>query len=180
MKKLFILLFLSVLSLNTMAIGFSYGVKAGWNYSQIKGTNISSDAKQGIHAGLYGNFSLAIVAIQPEILFSQKGYKVSGANDVRMNYLDIPVMLKLNVLPFISIDAGPQFSYLLSTKEQSEAVTLPAIPSYEKAVFDGVVGLSAKVWRVGASARYIFGLQELESLNKTKNSMIQLSLQFKL
>lgn len=180
MKKLFILLFLTVLSINTMAIGFSYGVKAGWNYSQIKGSGISADAQQGIHAGLYGNFSLAIVAIQPEILYSQKGYKVSGANDVRMNYIDVPVIVKLKLIPFISIDAGPQFSYLINTKELSDLNTLPAIPSYDKSQFDGVVGLSTKVWRVGASARYIFGLQELESTNKTKNSMIQLSLQFEL
>lgn len=180
MKKLLMLLACSALSLSAFSYGLSYGVKAGWNYSNIRSSSLNTEARQGFHAGLYGNFKLPILAIQPEILYSQKGYKVAGGSDIRMDYIDIPVMLKFSILPVLSIDAGPQFSYLIKTQDLADGITLPAVPTFNTSQFDGAVGVSAKIWRVGASARYIFGLQELESLNKSKNSLLQLSLQFKL
>jgi hypothetical protein len=101
-----------------------FGVKAGVNYSNVydsQGENFVADAKFGLAVG--GFVSIPIVSsfgIQPELLFSQKGYKSSGTflgSSYSMTrtteYIDVPIYLVLKPVENISILFGPQFSYLL-------------------------------------------------------------------
>jgi len=69
MKKLLFFFCLLVSSQGLFAYGFSYGIKGGWNYTNIKANNLSTSARQGIHAGLYANLKLPLIAIQPELLY---------------------------------------------------------------------------------------------------------------
>jgi hypothetical protein len=166
---------------NSFSQGLSYGIKGGYNYSTIRAENLNNiNGQTGFHAGVFANFSAILLQIQPELLFSQRGYEVENGNDLRMNYIDLPVLLKVKVLPFITLDAGPQYSYLLNTQETSDELVLPAMPTFEKSDLSAVIGTSVNVWKVGASIRYIHGFKELESLNKSKNSMFQVALQIKL
>ena len=63
------------------------------------------------------------LALQPELLYSTQGatYKgVSGTiGDIKneVGYLAIPVMLKINLITSISLELGPQASFLLSEKD---------------------------------------------------------------
>lgn len=105
-----------------------FGLKAGLNFSNVydsEGEEFRADGK----AGLAGGFFVAIpigtyLGIQPEVLFSQKGFKGSGKilganyNYVHnTNYLDIPIYFTLKPSEYITIVAGPQFSYLMSSKD---------------------------------------------------------------
>lgn len=63
-----------------------------------------------------------IIAIQPEVLFSQKGFRSTGTAigtdyDYRryLNFLDIPILLRINASKYLGIVVGPQYSYLLGT-----------------------------------------------------------------
>lgn len=158
----------------------SYGVKGGFNYSNIYSTSLKTDFKQGFHAGVYGNVSIIVASIQPEILFSKRGYTETNVKDVDLYYIDVPIMFKLKVLPFVSIDAGPQFSYLLDESLDGVGNSLTVMPNFNKSEVSGAFGASVKVWRIGASARYIVGFSELEKAITSKNQLFQLSLQLKL
>jgi len=100
------------------------GVKAGVNYSNVydsQGENFVADAKFGFAIGGFVSIPLfTFLGVQPELLYSQKGYKSSGTflgSSYSMtrttNYLDVPIYLVLKPVENISILFGPQFSYLL-------------------------------------------------------------------
>lgn len=158
----------------------SYGIKGGLNYSNIYSTNLNTNFKQGFHAGVYGKINLIILAVQPEILFSQRGYVEENVKDVTLNYIDIPVMLKVKIFPMLSIDAGPQFSYLINEKIDGIGNILTVQPDFNNSEVSAAFGASAQVWRLGASARYIVGLSELEKAITSKNQQFQVSLSLKL
>lgn len=108
---------------------FHFGIKAGANYSNIydiKGQDFTADYKFGFAGGLFVAIPLGnYFGIQPEILYSQKGY-VSNGNILgatfkithTASYVDIPILLQIKPSDFLTIVAGPEYSYLVSTKNK--------------------------------------------------------------
>lgn len=105
----------------------NFGVKLGANYSTAydeQGEAFQADSKLGLATGVF--FSLPIGAyidFQPEVLFSQKGYKAAGSllgNPYLItrvgNYLDVPFFVAIRPLEKLILLAGPQYSYLLAQK----------------------------------------------------------------
>jgi hypothetical protein len=104
------------------------GAKVGANYSNIydtQGEKYNADGKIGFAAG--GFISIPIgryLGIQPEILFSQKGFKATSSvlgTDVTLtrttNYIDVPIFLALKPSEMLTILVGPQYSYLIKQKD---------------------------------------------------------------
>ena len=101
-----------------------FGVKIGVNYSNIydsQGENFVDDPKYGVVLGGFVSIPIgAFFGVQPELLYSQKGYKSSGTflgNSYSMtrttNFLDVPIYFVVKPVENISVLFGPQFSYLL-------------------------------------------------------------------
>jgi hypothetical protein len=104
------------------------GLKGGFNYANVydtEGEKFEADAKLGFVGG--GFLSIPIgkfIGVQPEILFSQKGFKGTGvllgspySMTRTTNYIDVPLLFVLKPVSAISFVAGPQFSYLLKQKD---------------------------------------------------------------
>ncbi len=102
------------------------GIKGGLSAATMvkSGDNkYSTDPLFGFNAGGILILPLGrVIALQPEVLYSQKGYHAMGSGllgdyDYRrtLNFLDIPLLLRLNLSKELGIVAGPQYSYLLST-----------------------------------------------------------------
>ena len=103
---------------------FTVGLKAGANYANVydsQGEDFEADGKLGFAGGGFLTIPLGMyLGIQPEVLFSQKGFTASGnflgsgyTVTRTTNYLDIPVLFMLKPSEFITVVAGPQFSYLI-------------------------------------------------------------------
>lgn len=107
------------------------GVKVGGNLSNVYSktdNDFVADPKLG---WAFGGF-LAIpigqyLGVQPEVLFSQKGFRSSGdilgsTYDIKRtsSYLDVPLLVAFKPTDFLSILAGPQYSYLLKQKNEFE------------------------------------------------------------
>lgn len=137
MKKIALLL-LAGLSFSFAQAQTKVGLKGGVNYSNIAGDLENEDVymnKFGFNGGLTANFAITgdnFLSIQPELLYSQKGYKYRDeeftdilGREVRrkgtrnFNYLDLPVMLKVNA-GGLFFEAGPQLSYLLAIRDNTE------------------------------------------------------------
>ncbi|MCC3155608.1 PorT family protein [Hymenobacter sp. 15J16-1T3B] len=119
------------------AQGVRIGIKAGANYSNIAGDVTDEDRfenKFGFHGGLLLNADLTgdgFFSIQPELLYSQKGYKNGDfqrtlgplqyqfKGTVNYNYLDLPILAKINA-DGLFFELGPQFGYLLKIKDHTE------------------------------------------------------------
>lgn len=112
-------------SANNDGIRPSVGFRAGANLSNVydvEGEEFQADAKLGFAGGVFLTLPLThFLALQPEILFSQKGYKGTGSvlgseytYSRTTNYLDVPLLLSFRTGQFLSILFGPQYSFLLS------------------------------------------------------------------
>lgn len=136
MKNAILMLAMFILTVtNAKAQSLSYGVKVGANYSNVydsEGENFVADSKLGFAAGGFVSFTLlGIIGVQPEVLFSQKGFKSSGTyfgTTYEMtrttNHIDAPIMVAVKPIPFITLLFGPQFSYLLSQKDDFTGGTI--------------------------------------------------------
>ncbi|OHT45645.1 MULTISPECIES: porin family protein [Flavobacterium] len=102
-----------------------YGIKGGFNMSNL----YSSDANDenilyGFNAGLYATLPISdFIAIQPEILFTTKGAKLeynnalaSGDSKFRLNYIEVPLLVRVNITRNFNVHAGGYASYLVSSK----------------------------------------------------------------
>lgn len=105
------------------------GLKGGLNSSNVydeQGDDFVADPKLGFAVGGFLGIPLgSFLGIQPEVLYSQKGFQSSGKILLQdytftrtTNHLDIPIQLQIKPVKFITILAGPQFSYLLSSKDE--------------------------------------------------------------
>jgi hypothetical protein len=108
--------------------GLQLGLKLGTNYSGIydtKGEAFTADGKFGLVAGAFAAIPIGkMFGFNPEFLFSQKGFKASSTilgetyNFKRSsNYIDIPLLFALKPIQYVTILAGPQYSYLMKQKD---------------------------------------------------------------
>ncbi len=107
------------------AQGIRFGVKAGANLSNLAGDLANQDQyknRWGFQGGVMVNFGLSdIISIQPEVLYSQKGFKYAdiqilnfrNTGSVRYDYLDVPVLVRLRAAG-VFFELGPQYSYLMN------------------------------------------------------------------
>ncbi len=107
------------------------GVKAGLNISNLTfdENELKSSDKTGFTAGLMAEIPLTkSFSVQPELLFSQQGMKLSYSDPevqnshykstIALNYLNIPIMLKYYVAKGFSLQAGPQVGILLKANNK--------------------------------------------------------------
>lgn len=136
MKKVF-LITLAIVGISVAAIAqesdnrdqFAIGLKVGANFANVydtQGEDFNADPKFGLAAGGFMHLPLGeIVGFQPELLFSQKGFKGTGSflgssySFARTsNFIDVPLLLALKPSDNFTFVVGPQFSYLISQKDE--------------------------------------------------------------
>ena len=126
MKKIAFLIIIAVYGLSQVHAQ-NFGVKAGYNYSTLSGETSSISTIEGL-SGFYigGLVELPIsnmLSIQPELIFSRQGVDLrqglknlsirTDTSEIRLDYLNIPVMAKVNLGP-IFLEGGVQFGFLVS------------------------------------------------------------------
>lgn len=100
------------------------GFKLGANLSNVYDTSdesFTADSKLGLAGGAFAAIPIgSFLGIQPEFLFSQKGYKGSGSilgseysYSRTSNFIDVPIFVTVKPSSFITILAGPQYSFLI-------------------------------------------------------------------
>lgn len=174
---------------------FKFGVKAGINLSNVydeEGDDFVADGKVGFAGGVFVAIPLgAYVGIQPELLYSQKGFKSESeglfGEDYKFtrttSHLDIPVHLQIKPIENLSILVGPQFSYLLSTKNELNGYSAEEEEeindeNYKKGVFGLSAGVDFNIDQFVLSARAAWDLSKTnedgdESSLRYKNQVIQ-------
>jgi len=179
-----------------MAFGFMnaqetrFGVKGGLNLSTIVGGEVeNAKTLVGFHVGGFAEIGIfEKFYIQPELLFSAQGTKVDGPfedGDIKLNYLNIPVLAKYYIVPKFSVEAGPQLGVLLSAKAEDND-----IKDFTRSVDFGFnVGAGFHFTEdLSINLRYTIGLSPLsdddidsdeEYYDSAKNSNLALSLAYK-
>lgn len=153
------------------------GLKGGVNVANLYTNNVSKQRSLlGFNAGLFAKLPISkLIAIQPELYFITKGAEltynnlfVQGAAKFRFNYLELPILVVINVNENFNIHAGPYAAFMLSGDVKNQNST--SLFDFEKNIntddynrFD--VGLTAgagiDIGAIGLGARYAYGVQKV-------------------
>ena len=127
-------------------------------------------------------------AIQPELLYSTQGVKLDfegEEGDLKLDYINIPIMFKYYVADAFSLELGPQIGFLVSADGKSDGVSVD-IKDETKSV-DVSLGFGASynfAEKFMLGARYNLGLTRVQEdvfpgESEWKNSVFQISLGYK-
>lgn len=178
---------------------FQFGVRAGLNYSNVydaEGEQFRADGKLGLAGGVFAALPFGTyTGLQPEVLFSQKGFKSTGVilgmpyeNKRITTYIDVPLYFSFKPSEFLTILAGPQFSYLTSSRNvfTSGSTTLLQEQEFEnddirKNLMSFSVGATININDFLLGARASWDLQDnksngTSSTPRYKNQWIQFTL----
>jgi len=182
-----------------------FGVKGGFNMSNLVDSGDDPDDNNilyGFNAGVYATLPISdFVAIQPELLFTTKGSELkydnafaTGNAKFRLNYIELPLLVRVNVTKNFNIHAGGYASYLVSSKVTGtgDFDFNQDIDTEDLAKFDA--GLSAGIGvdfnPISVGVRYNYGLTTVGkertvagttyTFPDAKNSNLTLYLSYKL
>ena len=180
-KTILFTVLLVAISMNMQAQLVKFGIKGGVNYANQNGSNITvnstnyqTDAITSYHAGLIAEIKLVdSFSIQPELLYSTQGasYKTAGEEfRNELGYLSIPVLAKINLNKFVSLELGPQASFLLSERNNFD---VKDANTFDFAVVGGLgLNITKNLFIQG---RYGLGLTDASKDAEVKNSVVQVS-----
>lgn len=184
----------------------TFGIRGGGNMSSIVNSDdapsFDGQQKFGFHVGAYINLPLAdVVSIQPEVLYSQKGYRADRSIGnttiykyrVTTGYIDVPVLVKITPTKNFGILVGPQISFLTNTKAKFETpnATFESQVNNENDnlrnnILGGLAGLEYAVSdNVTIGARYALDFQKNDKNGnsnslKYRNQVVSLTVGFQL
>lgn len=182
-----------------------FGVKGGFNMSNFLSDDDEATDENilyGFNAGVYATLPISdFVAIQPEILFTTKGSELeynnalaSGNTKFKLNYIEVPLLVRVNITKNFNVHAGGYASYLVSSKvtgsgdfDFEEDVDTDDLNKFDAGIAAGV-GVDFSPISVGL--RYNYGLTTIGkertvagttyTFPDAKNSNFSLYLSYKL
>lgn len=103
----------------------SLGIKGGYNMSNLYTEDVDDqNVLSGFNVGLFATLPLSSsVALQPELIYSTKGAELQydnlfaqGTAKFRLNYIEVPVLIKANLTKNFNIHFGPYAAFLVDSK----------------------------------------------------------------
>lgn len=178
-------------------VNTEFGVKGGLNMSNLY-TDDADDENVlfGFNAGVYATLPVSdFIAIQPELLFTTRGSKLEYNNalaqgnvKLKLNYIELPLLVRVNITKNFNIHAGGYASYMVSAKstgdgdfEFEDQYNTDDFNKFDAGLAGGI-GVDFNPLSVGL--RYNYGLTTIEKdgddSSDLKNSNLSLYLSYKL
>jgi hypothetical protein len=191
MKTYLLLFFFSALFLtNLNAQSVHLGIKGGANMNKLSGQSFSDKFTFGYHIGGFLEVGIGNkLFIQPEVFFSQvkqdttSQFRViynnilgSPQSKIELNYINIPVLIGYKVSNGLTIQAGPQYSILMS---KNESLLQNGKNAFKTGDFSVLAGLQLQVSKFRVYGRYAVGLSNLNDIDKVdswKNQSVQIGI----
>jgi hypothetical protein len=190
MKKLFLTIALVSCSLSISAQSFSWGPKIGIAVPSIKVSDVQDvnsgaqalslledvNGKVSGHIGVFARVSLLGFYIQPELLVSSSksevGFNIptddfnleSVMGEVKLNKLDIPVLIGKRFLKVLRVNAGPVFTLPLNEDISFKNLTTnieDVKTNYKSATIGAQIGAGLDLTFLTVDVRYELALQSL-------------------
>ncbi|WP_238567372.1 porin family protein [Flavobacterium sp. 83] len=162
-----------------------FGIKGGVNFSNLYTDNVDdNNVLTGFNAGFFAKLPVSnFIAIQPEISYTGKGAElvynnalVSGTAQFKLDYIEVPILLVVNVTKNFNIHAGPYAAYLISGKTTNKSnngsynfennINTDDFNRFDAGLAGGV-GLDLEP--VSFGVRYNYGLTKIGKDNTSSN-----------
>ena len=175
MKKLALIVLVTLSSLSLYAQKNGVGIKAGLSSTQVdfEGEQlVPSDAHLGYHVGVFARFGGVGFFVQPEVLFTQTTGKfklesppISSISstlslyEAKFNRLDVPVMAGFRLLKVIRIMAGPIASFNIDSSLKDAGTTVQNT-DFKKATLGYQTGVGVDLGSLSIEGKYEGGLSK--------------------
>ena len=162
-----------------------FGIKGGVNFSNLYTDNVDdNNVLTGFNVGLFAKLPVTnFISIQPEISYTGKGAElvynnalVSGTAQFKLDYIEVPLLLVVNVTKNFNIHAGPYAAYLISGKTTNKSsngsynfqdnINTDDFNRFDAGLAGGV-GLDLEP--VSFGIRYNYGLTKIGKDNSSSN-----------
>ncbi len=178
MKNLYLFLFVFSVTISANAQFLNWGVKGGINYNvngdlrTFEGATellqLSSNDEVGYHFGILSEIKLPLfLYIRPELIYThtESSYTVdNNKSKLKMDKLELPVLLGFRVFKIGRFFFGPNFSYIMNTKlSVPETIGSVSNVTYEDFIVSGQVGLGLNLGKIGADIRWETGFSDTEA-----------------
>ncbi len=143
--------------------GSGFGIKAGLNYNgngdyfnSVENAFENPDRNAGFHVGVYGKLGNRIY-LRPELVYTSttSGY---DEGDLKIQKLDIPLLVGTKIIGPLHAFIGPSFQYILNSK--FDDVTIDDIDNDLTLGFN--LGAGVNLGKFGIDLRYERGFTENE------------------
>jgi hypothetical protein len=160
------------------------GAKVGLNLQQMggTGTTFKSAFKPGILGGVFLGVDKKKRGIRVEALIKTAKFDISttGAS-INTVYIDIPVMYERKLAKRVWLQVGPQFSSLISAKQNNNGPDFKG--NLRNSDVSAVGGVEVRLpMKLTAGARYIYGFVNVNNSAASgtwRNSSIQVSVGYR-
>lgn len=189
--KFFVPLMVALFVSSSLMAQFHIGIKGGTNITKVDGASFKDKFTYGYHIGGFAEIGIGNkFAIQPEVLFNQYSSTLdsnynhvyqdvfnSNQSKVKLNYLSIPILLNYKLIGnFLTLQAGPQFSVLMS---QDKNLLQNGGKAFSDGDFAMLGGVQFKLSAIRITGRYAIGLKninDLDNKDQWKSQGFQVSL----
>ena len=190
MKKLTITMIILLIGITTLfsqiprvpGLPFHLGIKGHFNLTKFSGSDTITEKGKiswgpGFNIGPYINFNLSNIGIQGELLYSMRGCKtefsdtmhnVNIENEIKLSYIDIPILLKFN-LPIptmgVSMYTGGVFGIKISEDAKMKINGVEQTANNDDVAesndFGWIFGADLNFSGIVLDARYTLGLKKI-------------------
>jgi hypothetical protein len=172
MKKLALIVLVTLSSLSLYAQKNGVGIKGGLSSTQVNFEGeqfVPSNAQLGYHLGVFAQFGGVGFFVQPEVLFTQtrgQFVEISSLSSVppinfeaKFNRLDVPVMAGFRMLKIIRVMAGPIASFNIDSSLKEAGTTVQNI-DFKKATLGYQTGVGVDLGNLSIEGKYEGGLSK--------------------
>jgi len=167
MKKICLIVLSVVASTTLLAQDPKFGLKGGINLATLANHPNDPDWRLGWHAGLLSHIHITpSFSLQPEVVYSSQGaeFKRFVNNQdlkLKLNYVNIPVLLQYNFNNGFRLQGGPQIGFLVNVADKVGDVELNSVSrdNFHTIDFSIPLGISyLSESGFGVDARYNLGV----------------------
>ena len=176
-KNILSLLFIVMFSATALSQEFSYGLKAGINYSmggEIRGYTstlnywggtATGEGGIGYHGGAFGQINFGNFFIRPEVVYASLVNEFDiplreETTEFSVEQFSIPILLGYNIYGPLDLYAGPVYSNIMSSQiygsEDNPTIVVQNTP------INAQVGAKVEFGRFGLDVRYEHSLSTAE------------------
>ncbi|SDA85772.1 Outer membrane protein beta-barrel domain-containing protein [Algoriphagus alkaliphilus] len=126
MKKILLIFSLTILIAASASAQSGIGIRGGANFFNFGGDDVADNNytnRTGFHAGIYASIlGGSAISLEPGVYYSIKGTQNKDAANTRsvLDYVDVPLLLRLKVGEGFNFFGGPQVSFLVKSKFEGD------------------------------------------------------------
>jgi hypothetical protein len=125
-----VITFMTLTNANAQDSASKFGIKGGVNFSNLYTEDVDdNNVLTGFNVGFFAKLPISNnISLQPEISYTGKGAElvynnalVSGTAQFKLDYIEVPLLLVVNVTKNFNIHAGPYAAYMVSAKTTNKS-----------------------------------------------------------